>query len=136
MPQTTNKKISKVGSKKFTPKKKNKKTVGLFYEKLGDRKISGMKQARDAAAIIGVPLASAIALEVSTIDALNLQPKIKSKVKSAVNKIKKIDKALGGKITNMEKNMSPRMGAGGAGMFTQFGKLSKKGVEKIRQKLM
>ena len=36
----------------------------------------------------------------------------------------------------MQKNMSPRMGAGGAGMFTQFGKLSKKGVEKIRQKLM
>lgn len=114
---------NKAGPKGFT-KKKKKETYG------------GMKAARDAAAIIGVPLATAIAFEVSTIDALNLQPKIKAKVKSAVNKIKKIDKALDGKITNMKKGMSAKTGVGGAGMFTQFGKLSKKGIEKIRQKLM
>ena len=77
MPHTTNKKINKAGSKRFTKKKKPTETYG------------GMKAARDAAAIIGVPLATAVAFEVSTIDALNLQPKIKSKVKSAVNKIKK-----------------------------------------------
>ena len=115
----------KAGPRGFTKKKKKPtETYG------------GMKAARDAAAIIGVPLAVAVAFEVATIDALGLQPKIKSKVTSAVNKIKKIDKSLGGKITQMKNKMSAKTGGGGVGMFTQFGKLNKRGIEKIRQKLM